>query len=237
MFVFDTVAGRVRIAFTGRYDAGAAEAGAELDLADGDTALRRVVAALGAGSDDPVLMRQVHGRTVAVVDGGVRRQPVVEADAMVTGTPGPVLVARAADCVPIALADPARGLAGVVHSGRGGTVAGVVPATVEMMRSLGAADVVAWLGPRICGACYEVPSAMRDEVAAVEPETWATTRRGTPGLDLGAGVAAQLRRAGVEVHDLAADSRVCTMESEALFSHRRQGGAAGRQGVLVRVLG
>ncbi len=237
MFVFDTVVGRVRVAFTGRYQSPAVEAGAELDLADGDSALRRVVAALGAGSDDRVLMRQVHGRTVAVVDAGSPRQPVVEADALVTGTPGPVLVARAADCVPVALADPARGLAGVVHSGRGGTVAGVVPATVEVLRSLGAVDVVGWLGPRICGRCYEVPAAMRDEVAAVEPATWSTTRRGTPGLDLGAGVAAQLRRAGVEVRDLAADTVVCTMESESLFSHRRQGGVAGRQGVLVRVLG
>jgi len=82
---------------------------------------------------------------------------------------------------------------------------------------------------------------MRDEVAAVEPATWSTTRDDTPGLDLAAGVRAQLQRTGVDVHDLAdlADPvggrLMCTMESEEVFSFRRQGATSGRMGVFAQV--
>ena len=75
------------------------------------------------------------------------------------------------------------------------------------MRELGARDVTAWVGPHVCGRCYEVPQEMQDDVAAVEPVTRATTSWGTPSLDVGAGVRAQLAREGLEVVDL---SR-CTM--------------------------
>ena len=123
----------------------------------------------------------------------------------------------------------------MVHSSRLGTQAGVVPATVEVLRAQGAGRLRAWIGPRVCGACYEVPVAMRDDVAAVVPATWSTTRAGTPGLDLGAGVRDQLERAGVAVHDLADDRAACTVESDDLFSHRRQVTGAGRLGVLAQV--
>ena len=43
---------------------------------------------------------------------------------------------------------------------------GIVPATVATMRDLGATELVAWVGPHICGGCYEVPAPMRDDVAS-----------------------------------------------------------------------
>ena len=66
------------------------------------------------------------------------------------------------------------------------------------MRELGATAVEAWVGPHICGACYEVPEALQSEVAAREPASLSTTSWGTPALDIGAGVRAQLARAGVD---------------------------------------
>jgi copper oxidase (laccase) domain-containing protein len=93
------------------------------------------------------------------------------------------------------------------------------------MRALGAEQVVAWVGPHVCGACYEVPEAMRAEVAALVPEARSTTSWGTPALDLGAGVRAQLDAAGVAtVHDV----RVCTREDPDWPSYRRDGEAATR---------
>lgn len=226
MFVLDTVSGRVRVAFTNRHGA---------DLA-GAVGLARLAEVLGMLVEDVVVMQQVHGRAVALVDRATPRAPMPVADALVTSTPGLALLARAADCVPVALADPAVGIAAVVHSGREGTAAGVAPATVEVMRARGAGALEAWIGPRVCGSCYEVPAELRAEVAAVEPATWSTTRTGTPALDLAAGVRAQLLRAGVGVHELPDDAPACTMESPDLFSHRRQGAGSGRQGVLVQVL-
>jgi copper oxidase (laccase) domain-containing protein len=71
---------------------------------------------------------------------------------------------------------------------------------------------------------------MRAEVGALVPEAVATTSWGTPSLDIGAGVRAQLERLGVEVVDVAG----CTRESEELFSYRRDGARAGRFAGLVR---
>jgi hypothetical protein len=72
---------------------------------------------------------------------------------------------------------------------------------------------------------------MQDEVAGVVPQSRATTSWGTPSLDLGAGVRAQLEESGVTVSDV---SR-CTRESPDLYSHRRDGARAGRQAGLVRL--
>jgi copper oxidase (laccase) domain-containing protein len=131
----------------------------------------------------------------------------------------------------VLLADPERGLVGAVHAGRPGLVSGVVPAAVEALRELGARRLVAWVGPHVCGACYEVPAPMQADVIAVVPAAEATTSWGTPSLDLGAGIRAQLERAEVSVVDV---SR-CTRESPDLYSYRRDGKAAGRIAGLIRI--
>jgi YfiH family protein len=151
------------------------------------------------------------------------------ADAMVTTLPGVALCIRAADCVPVLLADPAARVVGAAHAGRVGLAAGVLAATVAAMRELGADHITAWIGPHVCGKCYEVPAEMAEAVASVVPETASTTRWGTPGLDLGAGCEAQLARLGVP----ATHHGGCTLENELLHSHRRDGEAAGRLGALV----
>ena len=119
-----------------------------------------------------------------------------------------------------------------VHAGRPGLVAGVVPEAVRVMRASGASTIRGWMGPHVCGDCYEVPATMRDDVSSVVPEAWAETSWGTPSVDIGAGVAAQLRRLGVDVVDAPAAPR-CTVEDDDLFSYRRQGDAAGRLGGLI----
>jgi YfiH family protein len=173
----------------------------------------------------PVLMDQVHGAGVARVDLAVpwARRPTC--DALVTSRPGLAVLARAADCVPVLLADPATGWVAAAHSGRPGLAAGVVPATVAALREQGADPTVAWIGPHVCGSCYEVPAELQDEVAARVPESRSTTSWGTPALDLGAGVRAQLAAAGID------DVRVvdaCTREDLSWPSYRRDGDAATR---------
>jgi hypothetical protein len=72
---------------------------------------------------------------------------------------------------------------------------------------------------------------MRADVAAVVPEAYAETSWGTPSVDVGAGVRAQLAAAGVEV----VDASRCTREDEDLYSYRRQGEGSGRLAGLVWV--
>ena len=101
------------------------------------------------------------------------------------------------------------------------------------MRELGAGRIEGWIGPHVCGRCYEVPEQLRADVAAVVPDSYAETSWGTPSLDLGAGVRAQLEELDVAVHDV---SR-CTRESDDLYSYRRDGERAGRLAAVVRLRG
>ena len=184
-------------------------------------ALRQVAQATAS---TPVLMEQVHGAHVDLVDDR-RTSGAVRADAMITAQSGVALLARAADCVPVLLADPATGWIAAVHCGRPGLAAGVVPAAIAAVRDTGGDPSVAWIGPHVCGACYEVPADLQEQVAALVPEARSTTSWGTPALDLGAGVRAQLAAAGItDVRDV----EVCTREDDSWPSYRRDGAAATR---------
>lgn len=223
---------RVDVAFTDRWRGVSVGSGAPLDLsrnrAGAEIGKSWAVLADAFGVEGFTTMRQVHGADVVTVTGRLTSEPTC--DALVTDTPEIALCVRVGDCVPVVLADVTGGVVGVAHVGRVGVVAGVVASTVQAMRSLGAAGPEAWVGPHVCGGCYEVPAAMRDDVSDVEPVAFCCTTWGTPSLDIGAAVVAQLRRAGcTPVNDVAS----CTRESSDLFSYRRQGSASGRQGGLV----
>ncbi|WP_443042684.1 peptidoglycan editing factor PgeF [Streptomyces sp. NBC_00344] len=183
----------------------------------------RAARSLGLDQAQVVWMNQVHGRDVAVVDGpwsAAGAQPVPAVDAIVTARRGLPLAVLTADCVPVLLADPVAGVAAAVHAGRPGLVAGVVPAAFAAMARLGAdpAAITARTGPAVCGRCYEVPAAMRAEVAAQVPEAWSETGWNTPAVDVTAGVMAQLAALGVTDRQ---SSSVCTLESRDHFSYRR----------------
>ncbi|WP_017612961.1 peptidoglycan editing factor PgeF [Nocardiopsis salina] len=180
-------------------------------------------AGLGFDADRVVWMNQVHSCDVLLADapGGVGT-----CDAVVTTRPDLVLASLAADCLPVLAADGEAGVLGAAHSGRLGTAGGVAVRLVEEMVRQGARRdrINAFLGPTICGSCYEVPPEMQAETARLAPEAASTTPQGTTGVDMLAAVTSQLRGAGIG--HLEADGR-CTLESPELFSHRR-GAPTGR---------
>jgi hypothetical protein len=237
MYSFRQTIGTVAVAFTDRRDGVSAVPydSLNLGLADDDDPVARadnLRLVLGDFAPGAALadLSQVHGATVVEARGATQGDRP-EADGIVTGECDLVLAVRAADCVPVLFADAEAGLIGAAHCGRPGLAAGIVPRTVELLRARGADRITAWIGPHVCGGCYEVPAEMQDDVAAVVPEARATTTWGTPSLDLGAGVRAQLTRAGVTIEDV---SR-CTRESPDLYSYRRDGRRAGRiAGLVVR---
>lgn len=191
---------------------------------------RRLATAIGLGDDAVVWMNQVHGDHVAIVDGPVRGA-VDKTDALVTTTPRLALAVVTADCVPVLTADARAGVVAAVHAGRVGAANGVVVRAVEAMMTAGAhaEDISAILGPAVSGRNYEVPEAMAAEVERALPGSRTTTAKGTPGLDLRAGIARQLKDLGITAIDI--DPR-CTVEDPALFSHRRDS-PTGRMASLV----
>jgi polyphenol oxidase len=222
----DGRAGRVRFAVTDRREGVSTPPYAGLNLgghvgdAEADVTSNRAALAVNMGLpvDRLIFMNQVHGDTVARVE-GPWPGPAAAADALVTTTAGLALVVLVADCVPVLLADPDAGVVGVAHAGRPGLAAGVVLRLVEAMRDLGARSIVGRLGPSVCRRCYEVPAALRDEVAAVSPVAASVDRHGMPALDIAAGVLAQLAPLCAAIDQLPG----CTRETADLYSYRRDG--------------
>jgi YfiH family protein len=196
---------------------------------------------LGTAADDGVSARraavhpgpwawahQVHGRTVHLVDapGAVAG---ADGDGLVTGAPGVAMAVFTADCAPVAFASP-EGVVGIAHAGWRGVECGVLEATADAMRRLGATRLEAALGPCIRAECYEFGEADLSRLEALlGPSVRARTSAGRPALDLAAAVGVALGRAGVE---LAADHGACTACSDEWFSFRARCDA-GRQATLV----
>lgn len=150
-------------------------------------------------------LRQVHGARVVEVD-APGEWSGAEADAAVTTTPGAVLAVHTADCAGVALVgdgeDPVTGepvrVLGVAHAGWRGLRAGILEATVDLMRRLGAHDVVWDLGACISPAAYEFGESDLDELCdQFGAELRSSTLDGAPALDLRAGVRSALERCGV----------------------------------------
>lgn len=188
-------------------------------------ARNRQIAASYLGADALAMMRQVHGRDVVQLTGCPDEPP--SADASLTSVPDLVLATQVADCVPILLADLVSGQVAAVHAGWRGVVADVVGAALAALDAPGA--VQAWVGPAICPGCYEVSDQVRAEATDAVPEVFATTRIGTPALDIRAGVLAQLAAHDVEAELVGG----CTFESSDLFSYRRDGVTGRQMGLIV----
>lgn len=198
---------------------------------------RRIVAdAIGR---KVVWMHQTHSNRVVQVHPGYTDAPA-EGDAVIIdsrefielGLTTPAAAVMVADCVPLLLSSDDGLLVAAVRAGRAGTVTGIVRETVIAMRKLGAENgkIYAAIGPAICGACYEVPEAMRRHVTGHVPAAWSRTREGNPGLDLKAGVISQLRAAGARITFV---SKRCTFEDRNLYSYRRDNATGRFAGIIL----
>lgn len=229
------------------------------DDAEGVRANRRALeASMGVAGGSLRFMSQTHSDRVAVLEDGPARGGAVggsgrvhgdvdagvapwvpDADGMVSRTGLQPLAVLVADCVPVVLADASiaeggTGATAVVHAGRAGVGNGIVANAVRSLVQAGARDLTAWIGPSVCGSCYEVPEDMMRALAGVLPEAAARTRTGTPALDLPAAVRRQLEDAGVVVGRVTGNGPACTLENTTLFSHRREPGAGRIAGLVWR---
>lgn len=147
-----------------------------------------------------VWLRQVHGADVIVVESG-REDEVrgTDGDALVTADAGIVLAVQTADCVPVTFTSR-EGVIGVAHAGWRGLEAGVLEATVDTMRALGATWVRATVGPHIGAECYEFGA---DDLARLVrrfgPAAEGRTSSGHPSFDASAATHVALTDAAVDV--------------------------------------
>jgi polyphenol oxidase len=178
---------------------------------------RRLCTEVDADPERLSLNRQVHGTTVRRASAGDRHE---RADGLWTDEPGVPMLAMTADCLPVAIArtNGDKPALAIVHVGWRGLADGVIASGVQALGG----RVAAAIGPAIGPCCYEVGP----EVAALFDDDVVAGRK----LDLWSAAERALRAAGVEDVER---TDVCTScHSELFFSHRRDDGVTGRQGVI-----
>ncbi|HEY0178720.1 MAG TPA: peptidoglycan editing factor PgeF [Dokdonella sp.] len=178
----------------------------------------------------PRWLRQVHGARVVDADGAAGGE-APQADAAVTHRAGAVLAILTADCLPVIFCSDDGGAVGAAHAGWRGVAAGVLEATVAALR-VAPARLLAWIGPGIGAASYEVGAEVRDAFVgadARDADAFVATRLGHWRCDLSALARRRLAAAGVErVHGGAFD----TYRDERFYSYRRER-ATGRFATLI----
>ena len=207
---------------------------------------RRMAAALGVDRERMVLTWQTHTTNVRRVTeedegkGIVRDRDYRDVDGLITDIPGITLVTFFADCVPLYFLDPVHKAIGLSHSGWRGTVKRMGQVTVDAMKEAFGTrpeDIIACIGPSICGDCYEVGEEVADEFADAFHEKYHDVilkkQNGKYQLDLWKANEIVLKEAGIK-GDYLAVTNICTYcNPQLLFSHRR---TAERRGNLCAFL-
>ena len=203
------------------------------------------------GARDVAMIHQVHGKEVIVVRrGSPVPHPRPKADALVSDSVDVAIAARAADCVPLLMADRSRGVVAAVHAGWRGTVARVAVAAVDALkREFGSQpqDLIVAIGPSIGACCYEVGSELVDAFAAAGHERYLIERwfsspppprgssdRSALTLDVARSNADQLILAGVPEDQIFLSGLCTAMHLEVLTSYRKEKEKAGRIAGVIR---
>ncbi|MBN2437843.1 MAG: peptidoglycan editing factor PgeF [Deltaproteobacteria bacterium] len=192
--------------------------------------------AFGIPNGQLILMRQVHGDRIRVLDGDEPLpEGLPECDGLISDRPGVALAVKTADCVPLFFVDRARRIIGAAHAGWRGTARGIATAMVEILAgrfSSRREDLVAVIGPAIGPCCYQVdvpvfsafsgrPGADRFLHPCKELGRWMA--------DLALANRLQIREAGVPSENIFSAGLCTACRQDLFFSHRAGGGHAGRQ--------
>lgn len=178
---------------------------------------RRFAAAAGLAAA-PAWLNQVHGCGVVAAGGSEQ----ASADACWSRTPGTACAVLTADCLPVLFVDRAGSCVAAAHAGWRGLAAGVLEATIAALPAA-PQQLMAWLGPAIGPAAFQVGSEVRAAFTAVAAEdAVAFVPDGERWLaDIYQLARARLARAGVPA---VYGGGLCTVsDAERFFSHRRDG--------------
>jgi hypothetical protein len=183
---------------------------------------------------EPAWLEQVHGTQVVDLDRhtALDSQSPARGDAAVSRSPGRVCAIQVADCMPVLFAAQDGSRVGAAHAGWRGLAAGVLEATVRAM-STPPAKLLAWMGPAIGQAHFEVGADVRAAFRAADPEAataFMANDRGRWQCDLYALARGRLAALGIaSIHG----GDWCTFSDAGRFFSYRRDGRCGRMAALI----
>ncbi len=196
---------------------------------------------IGLGDSRMIYPQQVHGLSVAWLEGTSVRSVTMDEevlrgkDGLISTESGLALSVLTADCVPLALAYPERGIVAVLHAGWRGTIgdiASIACRLIEERTGAKASEARAVMGPCIGPCCYEVDKGRAEQFVEKYPDGNVVFRHGGAwSLDLKQANIVNLKRCGIEesaIHLVGG----CTCCEPRYYSFRRDG-ITGRQGAFL----
>lgn len=178
--------------------------------------------ALGFDSSQIAALHQIHSAKAHSITAPPSQPP--EGDALATKTAGLALMIITADCAPVVFADSEAGVIGAAHAGWRGAVGGIIEATLDAMRALGATpqNTTAIIGPAIQQPSYQVGAELREEALkadAAAEQCFINDDNKKYLFDLTGYVARRLTQRGIQHFALPHDTYT---DAENFFSHRRR---------------
>jgi len=191
---------------------------------------RRACASVGADPETATMAWQHHGAEVTraeprgIVTPGTKFE---RCDGLWSDEPGQAMMLLTADCLPVAIvrANGVKPALAILHVGWRGLLAGIVEAGA---RALGDGKLAAAIGPGIGPCCYEVGEQVAEPFRVAYDDVVRDRR-----LDLWSAAEQALREAGCQDVERADLCTYC--HPELFFSHRRDKGRTGRQGVVAYI--
>ncbi len=180
------------------------------------------------GVDELISPQQTHSGNVGMAEVGKNFYP--ETDALILNNKEQAIYLNFADCTPVILYDKKQKIGAISHAGWRGTVQRIVPKTIEKMQS-NPNDVVAIIGPAICGECYEVGDEVLEQLRC-SVNNFDNLSCGS-FVDLKNINARQLEEIGVHEIDICPYCTSC--DNDKFFSYRKENATTSRHSAVIRL--
>ena len=177
-------------------------------------------------------LRQVHRARVVTTGRGKLEnmaQPPPEADGLVGREKGVLGLVTVADCVPVFLLDPISLAWGLVHAGWRGVAEHILAESLRVLEEsfgISAERLEIYLGPAICGSCYEVGPEVVNRLEKLGAGEKNALSRGKTFLDLRSLLARDAQNRGVPSENIYISSYCTRCHNELFYSYRGQGDSA-----------
>jgi len=197
--------------------------------------------------ENMVLSDQVHGDICKIVNssdkgkGTVYESDIQGVDALVTNCKDVALCIFTADCVPVFLFDTVKNVVALCHGGWRGIINGIVPKTIEIMRSnFGSSphDIMAAIGPSIGPCCFKVG---HDVVKKFEDTFKVSSdiiieHGGEYKINLWNAVTMQLKIEGLKGQNIFSSELCTSCNKDKFYSYRRDGSITGRMISIIQLI-
>ncbi|MBC7452035.1 MAG: peptidoglycan editing factor PgeF [Cytophagales bacterium] len=205
-----------------------------LDDPDRVTQNRTLIADIFGLTESPVIIpRQTHSDHIGIITHETIHNVWEDTDALITNISHVIIGVLSADCVPVLLADPMKGVVAAIHAGWKGTAKEIVPKTIQQMQALfhsDPKDIIAGIGPSISSQCYEVGA---DVAVHFRASSKTEKDTGKSCIDLWKENETQLLQSGVPLQNISI-AGLCTYRNPDLFySARRDGLQTGRMASFI----